>query len=299
MVTSAALPLVLHGSSNVPLQKAFWLGNRTCVGYKGAPLVKTVKRFLEGLGSYLFTWWSFVFTVLAAIVALVLAKEHWYIQVLVVVANALGCGAYAYARFCSETQAKAGHQVERDRHVGECQSLNQKLQDAERKLNEVPLGILSNLSRLIESGMFANLGRTLVECAKVMARHKEFLRLESKPLPLKTFVRRGDQLYAVVAKASPDALNHLRVGDPFVLLVTKDPSGVESIVARLQVHQLQNLKPGGAVFTILVPIPSELEPLATLAIQGDVSGLKGYSVKPGYDILYAARIGTFSKVWNL
>ena len=234
------------------------------------------KGFGQGLGQYLFSWWGFVFTIGGTIACLLLAGVYWWIAPLVVLANSLACGFYAYAKHRGEARAKE-----------EQHATSLRLQEAERKLNEVPLGLLARVNQIVESASFAEFARLLPACAEVICRHKEFMQVESKPLALTTFARQGEQLF-VLAKASGAALRHLRVGDPFVL-VKKTSSGVDVALARLAVHQPPDSKKEVVHFGILSPIPPELQPMADLAIQGDVSGVKGYSLRPAYDISkYAA-----------
>ncbi len=173
--------------------------------------------------------------------------------------------------------ADAKHQAERTKH----DATKQRLQEAERKLNEVPLELLARVQQLVNSASFTEVSRLLAGCAEIITRHKEFIAVESKPLTLRAFARSGDRLFAV-AKVSPVAQEHLRVDDPFEL-VKKTGGGLEVQIARLVVHQPPNLKDEGVFFAILPPMPPELESIAALAAEGDVQGLKGYFIRPAYD----------------
>jgi hypothetical protein len=87
----------------------------------------------------------------------------------------------------------------------------------------------------VDSVSLADLAWVLTGHAEVIARQKQFIEAEGRPLPLRTFSRQGDQLFAL-AKASAAALEQLHVVDPF-LLERKTASGVEVKVANLAVHQ--------------------------------------------------------------
>jgi hypothetical protein len=233
--------------------------------------VTVLKGFEKVLGQYLSSSWGFVFTVAGTIVGLVLAGQHWWIAVLIVVANALACGCFAYVKHLGEAKAR-----------DEQKTTALKLDEAERKLNEVPLELLAQVNELVNSDSFAAFARLLAESVDVIARHKQFFQLVGKPLAITTFAKPDDHLF-VLAKASAEALQQLRVGDTF-LLVKKTPSGVEITVANLAVHQQPDLKKEVAYLVVLGPIPPALEPMVGLANQGDMARIRGYSVRPAYDV---------------
>ena len=227
--------------------------------------------FIQGLGSALFNWWGFIFTVGGTILSLWFAREHWWICLLIVGANAIACGSFAYTKQKGEVIAKARHE---DALV--------RLQEAERKLNEVPLELLTRVRQIVASVSLVDVARILSSSAALVTRHRQFVAVEAKPLTLRTFARQGDRLFAV-AKAARAALENLRVDDPF-LLQKKSSSGVEVVVARLAVHQPPDLVKEVAYFAVLPPIPSELEAIAALAVERNVKGVTDYSVRPAYDI---------------
>jgi hypothetical protein len=94
--------------------------------------VSTPEGFTHGLVSYLLSWWGFVFTV----GGLILAREHWWIAGLIVVANALAIGCFAYNKHRGEAQAKADHHA-----------MAQRLQEVEQRLNEVSFELLAAPNR--------------------------------------------------------------------------------------------------------------------------------------------------------
>ena len=227
--------------------------------------------FVRGMGLALFNWWGFTFTVGGTILALWFAKEHWWISLLVVVANAGACGWFAYTKHKGEMIAK----TDRDGTL-------LRLQEAERKLNEVPLELLTQISQIVASVSLMDLARILSKSAAMVDRHRQFVAVKGKPLPLRRFVWQGDRLFAI-AKADAAALEHLRIGDPF-LLQKKASSGLEVVVARLVVHQPPDLVKEVVHFAVTTPIPPDLEAIAALAAERDVKGVTDYSVRPAYDL---------------
>lgn len=254
--------------------------------------MQTAQQFLGKLGPYLIGWWGFVFTVGGTIGGLVLAREWWWISVLIVLANAGGCFVFAYKAYRSEAQAKADHAAHLAKLVDEHSSEMKQLQlikqeaeyrreEAERRVNEVPLDIVTKLQSIVQAVSYSDLGRALSACAEIIERHKHFLAAASKPLSLQTLTRIGDRLFALV-KAPVDALALLRVDDPFVLVKRAD--GVELEVVSLLVHQPPDTKKEVAYFAIVPPIPPELETMADLLAKGEVSRIQRYSIRPAYSI---------------
>ena len=204
------------------------------------------------------------------------------LSLLIVIANALACGCYSYEKYRGEAKAKADHELERTRLLDEQQVAALRLQDADRKLNEVPLDLIMQVRQIVISASLTDLARVLIDAAALVARQRQLkIALDGKPLSLRTFSRPGDQLFVLV-KTSAAALEHFHVDDPFRLL-KKLGSGVEVKVATLAVHQLPDMKKEVAYFVVIAPTPSELEPMLAQAGQGDVE-IKGYRVELAYDI---------------
>jgi hypothetical protein len=141
---------------------------------------------------------------------------------------------------------------------------------------------LTQVRQIVASVSLLDLARILSNSAALIARHRQFVAVESKPLNLRTFVWQGDRLFAV-AKAAAAALENLRIDDPF-LLQKKASSGLEVVVAMLVVHQPPDLTNKVVHFAVLPPIPPDLEAIAALAAERDVKGVTDYSVRPAYDL---------------
>jgi hypothetical protein len=169
-----------------------------------------------------------------------------------------------------------------DRLQSEQRALSERLQAAEQKLNEVPSDILIQLQRIIAVYSRDELGRALAARADFIGRMQSFLRASAKPINLRAFTRQGGNLYAV-AKAPSAALEHVRPGDPF-LLVRKAPTGLETPSARLLVHQPPEPGKDVVMFSIAEFLADEMGHIDSLARTGDVAGLKGYGIKFDCDL---------------
>ena len=182
--------------------------------------------FWEGWGQALFNWKGFVFTVVGTGIALVLAREYWWVSVLIVVAVYLASGCYAYRKHRELQRSEERHRIELEAARLEARSASERVQEAERKLAAVPSGILNELQVVIQALSHAELALVLSARADFIGRMRRFADASSKLLNLRTFTRQGNNLY-VVAKGDSTALAFLRIGDPF-LLVKRSPDGLET-----------------------------------------------------------------------
>lgn len=238
--------------------------------------------FLEAWGRQLFTWFAFVFTVVGTIVALGLAREYWWISVLVVLAVFAASASFAFWKHRELEQERHRHREEVKRFSDEHQQMTRRLQDSERKLNDVPYEILINLQRVIAGHSFAEATRILAEYADLIGRMTRFAAALSRPINLRAFVRQAGDLYAI-AKVASQALEHVRVGDPF-LLVKRSTGGLETHSARLIVHQAPDLAKEIAMFRIGDYLSDEMGHIDKLAQSSDIEGMKGYTIRVACDL---------------
>src|SRR5262249_41083976 len=98
--------------------------------------------FWEGWGRHLFGWYGFLFTIFGTVFALILAQEYWWISVLIVIGAFAASGLFAYQRHQELKHTEQRHQQEFDRLRAEQERTAQRLQETERKLNEVPHELL-------------------------------------------------------------------------------------------------------------------------------------------------------------
>src|SRR5438874_1621055 len=113
--------------------------------------------FWEGWGQSLFNWKGFVFTVAGTLVALVLAREYWWVSVLIVVAVYLASGCYAYRKHRELLKTEERHRVELEVARLEARSASERVQEVERRLAEVPSDILNELQAVIRAHSHAEL----------------------------------------------------------------------------------------------------------------------------------------------
>src|SRR5207249_3329282 len=84
--------------------------------------------------------------------------------------------------------------------------------------------------------------------------------------------------FYVVGKVKAEALQFLKVGDPFLLL-RKSADGLETTSARLIVHQPPELAKEVVQFRITDYVGDEMRHLSQVAQRQDVQGMKGYTIK--------------------
>jgi len=268
------------------------------------------KGFWSGLGHHLESRIALVFTVGGVAITLLLVEQAYWpvaLLVLVVAALLLGSGSYAYSLHSQNQQAETRHQDEMrettDRHQAELaqtqaehRTATQRLQEAEQKLNEVPLGIVTQLKRVLEEYSTADFGRSLIRYAEFVVRMQAFARASPRSLNLRRFVRQAGGLY-LAAKGAPAALANLRAGDPFVLLRV-GTDRLETPSARVVVHQKPEQDKDVVLFRIVAPLAEEIGYIERLAETGEVEGLKGYRLTPAcatddYPEMDASRFSAF------
>lgn len=238
--------------------------------------------FLENWSRYLFNWFGFTFTVGAAIVGLVLAREHWWISILIVIAVVAASGLFAFRKHSN--RQRDAEEFERLKHQLEDQleSAIRDRRDAERKLNEIPYELLMQLQQAIASHGHGELGQLLMRHADFVSMMKQFDQTTTRPISLRTFVHRSGQLYAV-AKVKAPALDFVRTGDPFVLF-KKTAAGLETPSAYLTVNQPPDPNKETIFFRIVEYISDEMEDIERLTQKSDIDGLKGYLIKLAINI---------------
>ena len=235
-----------------------------------------------------------VFTLGGTIVGLWLAKESWWISILIVVALTVAFGAFAYRLNRNLRQMESRHETELQtiRQLSKAElegvrsekdELSRRLREAEQKLNEVPLGIVKHLERAVASHEFGELVKKLTAHADFVSRMRIFVQASTKLLALRTLVTQGGAVF-VVAKAAVPVSEMLRPGDPF-LLVKRTSGGLETPIAWVVVHQPPTGgKEQSLFFRIENPLTGEVRALENLAEHGDVEKIGGYSLKPACDV---------------
>ncbi|MEX2120226.1 MAG: hypothetical protein WD847_11585 [Pirellulales bacterium] len=238
--------------------------------------------FWEGWSRHLFKWYGFLFTFVGTIVALVAAKEHWWICMLLVLGAYAAAGSFAYVQHKALKSFEA-HQKERIA-AGDAAYLQmmQRAEEAERSLAGVSYDVLARLDDFCTQHAYLTLGESFAQHADCLGRMQAFLTELQRPMDLRVFSHYSGELYAL-AKIVPAATRHVRIGDPFVLCrLTK--GGLEVPAAKLIVHQAPNEATGVVSFRIYSYLADEMGHIEGLARTGDVKGIKGYGIKVAYDL---------------
>jgi hypothetical protein len=225
-------------------------------------------RFFDVLGKQLFAWSGWVFTVGGAVGSFVLGQAYAWIGWLSVLAGVLALTGHSFSthRRCRELEVQNAR-------------LADEVREAERKLNEVPLDLVSRIQELVTP-------RSLTELAAQLATHADYvLRIQRFTAALagadvhpRTFVRRDGALYAV-AKVPDAALSHPRERDVFVLVRAAD--GLRTDCALIVVHQPPDQ--GLVHFRVAQLLSDDARALEQLAATREVAGLTGYTVRPWGD----------------
>jgi hypothetical protein len=188
--------------------------------------------FLGGLSRQLTFWSGWVFTVGGAGLSLGLGKEYAWIGVLCVVAGLIALMGFAYQKHRDLRQAQEAHRAITRQLEAEIRAARERAENAERRLNEIPADILLRLEATIQSNAFDQLAAALGKHADYVARMVEMARILTRPIALRTFVRRAGTLY-VDARLDATAIGQLRQDDPY-LLEFKNPSGLVTASAVLR-----------------------------------------------------------------
>lgn len=244
--------------------------------------------FLTGLHRSCFASSGWLFTVAGTVFALAVSGAYAWIGALGAAAGLFALTAFAYQRHKELADAETRHAAEVDRLEKEAKTARQTAEQAERKLNEVPANLLLQLQTTIRSYAFAELAAALGKHVDYSARMVELTQAVTRPITLRTFVKRGDVLY-VDAKLTSAAIDCLRLDDPF-LLEFKNPGGLVTASAGLRVHQLDPAKEL-IWFRVVRYSGEEMEHIDALAEKQDVPG-KGYTARPVSDTTRDAK-------WNL
>src|SRR5262249_55116617 len=149
----------------------------------------------------------------------------------------LALTAYAWQQHTQRETAVARHADERNRWENELRASNERREQAERKLKEVPANILLELQAVIEPHSAIALTAQLSEYAEYVGRMIQFTEVQPKPVALRTFAKRGGDLY-VVGKLGPQAQDLLREDAAFILEF-KDANALVTPSALLRVHQFE------------------------------------------------------------
>jgi hypothetical protein len=225
--------------------------------------------FFDTLGKHLFIWSGWVFTVGGAVGSFVLGQANAWIGWLAICTGVLALTGHAFAlhRRCRELEEATEKQTAR-------------LQEAERKLNEVPLDLVNRIRELIAPQSAADVAAQLAAHADFVVRVQQFIAATSGDIHLRTFIKRDDRLFAI-AKVATAALVHLRDDDAFVLV--RSAEGLRTDCALMVVHQKPDPAHGVVYFRLVEILSDEVRALEKLAAEREVTGLTGYTLRPACD----------------
>lgn len=240
-----------------------------------------VEGYWRELGRSLLTWSGWVFTVLGAVAGIIIAKEYWWILALIIVTFGLALDTFSYRTYRKWEESEERHQAEMNASRAREQATTERLQVVERKLLEVPSDILVKLQRIIGQHSMHELGRLLIARCQLRARMKSFSLALNKPLNLRRFFREAGQVF-IAAKGTPEAIAHLRVDDPFLLLRVGTDK-LETRIAKLVVQQIAGLEEGVVAFRVTAPYGDEMQQIERLTESTDIAGMRGYRIIPWID----------------
>jgi hypothetical protein len=141
-----------------------------------------VEEFGKEIGRHLLSWSGWLFTVAIGILSLWWAKEHWWISLLIVLTFAGAALTLSYQNHRQTQKAEERHDSEMNASRAREQAMADRVQEVERKLLEVPSGILLQLQRIIGQHSTSALGRLLIARSELIARMKNFSLALNKPL---------------------------------------------------------------------------------------------------------------------
>jgi hypothetical protein len=242
--------------------------------------------FLTGLHRSWFAWSGWLFTVGGTVFGLAVSGAYAWIGALCAVAGLLALTALAYERHRDLREAERRHAADLNRLERDVRTAQERAEQAERRLNEIPADILRQLQQVVRQYAFADLATTLADHADYVARMVNLQQALGKPITLRTFVKRGGGLYVDARMVQP-SMAYLRQDDPF-LLEFKNPGGLVTASALLRIHQLDGAKEL-IWFRVIEYAGEEMAHLDALADKQEVSG-KGYSARPICDVSQYASV---------
>ncbi len=228
------------------------------------------RHFLKDLGHWQWDIAVGIFTVGGVIASLILVKEYTWLSGLILFCVFAAAHSFAWARHRQLVSAEAAHEAERGRLQGQAAEAAQRAAEAERKLAEAPLDILTKVQAAVEASSYADAAARLKRYADLVDRMRQFVSHLIKPLIVRTVTRQGDRLY-FAAKAPRPALECLRPGDPFQL-VRRGEGDLETPAANLTVHQPPDLKKEVVHFALESSLSDEVAALEALAAHGEIPG---------------------------
>ena len=232
-------------------------------------------RYSDVLGKQLFVWSGWVFKVGGAIGSFVLGQGFAWIGWLAVLTGVFALTAHSYAmhRRCGELE-KAN--TRRD----------EQLREAERKLNEIPLDLVTRIQEIIAPQSITAIAVQLATHADYVLRMRQFMAVD-REIHLRTFTARDKVIFAV-AKIAETAFRYLREKDLFVLL--RSAEGLQTECALMVVHQTPDPTHGTIHFRLVNLITEEARAIEHLATAGGASGLMGYTLRPVCDTGWYSQI---------
>jgi hypothetical protein len=219
------------------------------------------ERFVVGLNQNALFWSSWAFTIAGAVATLWIGWLGMLIA-FVGIASAMG---FAHQKHVEKLAVEK-----------ESERIRTLLEDAERKISELPLETMLRIQQIIAASSLRQLMDEVVRYAEYVVRMVRFME-SGRTLNLRTFTMRAGTLYAV-SRVERTAIALLKDGDPLILTV-KDSSGLVTDSAHIVVHQVDE-KSGSVWFQVRTYLGDEMAHLEALAEKKDVAGLTGYSLRP-------------------
>jgi hypothetical protein len=248
--------------------------------------------FFGGLNRHVVAVSGWIFTVGGAVASLWVGQEYFWITGLCLLVGLGALTVFAYEQWQLRLKAEVDHKANETQFELDLRTARDRAGQAEQKLNAIPADVLLELRATIQRYSLQDLAAFLGDYADYVARMKEFVNVVTRPIALRTFVKRAGELY-VDAKLTAQAIGHLRQDDPF-LLEFKSTAGLVTASAEIRVHQTDAGKEL-VWFRIAQRRGDELEQIDALAEKQEVAG-KGYTTRPVCDVARYASVNMANAV---
>ncbi len=225
--------------------------------------------YLAVMGRQLFVWAGWVFTVGGAIGSFALGGNYAWIGWLVVFVGVLALTGHSYSvhQRCRQLEAENGN-------------LTRQKQEADQKLNEVPLDLLNRIREFVTPRSLSDVASELAAHADYVLRIQKFMAALEGEIHLRTFRKRDNAIYAL-AKIEESAVVHLRENDVFVLV--RSSEGLRTDCALMVVHQTPDASRDVVHFRLLDLLSDDARALEQMTTAREVTGLTGYTLRPSCD----------------
>lgn len=224
--------------------------------------------FVERLGRYFVIAAGLVFTIVAAVYALLLQLD-WFFVATVATAIVM-CVGFSWWSFRDSTLHRCIADKERNARI-----------QAERRLDSISAENLQQLQLALERGIQIQWMTVLKEQLQLIKRVVDFTITSPYPLSVRTIKSDRGDLY-IVAKLPDNAGQYLRDDDPFLLVDRR--GGIRKEIATLVVNQ--NVQDGTAIFRVARPLDdSAVSAFRALAGKADMKvGIRDYKVEISVDV---------------